>query len=127
MDLAPFTGGHSNLSPNYRDVGEKIAADFLTKKGYKILEKNFRFGRIEVDIIASKGDTIVFVEVKRREKADFGAPEVFVDGKKQARIMKIARFYMAEKGLFETYNVRFDVVSITGKEVVHIEGAYREQ
>ncbi|MCD6277088.1 YraN family protein [candidate division WOR-3 bacterium] len=126
MVHALYTGGHSNLSPKYRDIGEKMAVDFLLKKGYKILEKNFRFGKLEVDIIALKNDTVVFVEVKRREKRDYGNPEEFVDARKQRRVMKVARFYMSRNGLFDTHHVRFDVISITGEEIFHIEGAYRE-
>ena len=98
-----------------RDRGQKaedIAAKTLQKKGYKILERNFssRFG--EIDIIAQKGEYLVFVEVKFRKNEAFGGGMAAVDFHKQARIRKTAAIYLQK--LTEQPCVRFDVVTLTG-------------
>ena len=92
------------------ELGEKIAEKFLKKRGYKILDKNYisRFisgpQRGEIDIIAKKGDVIVFVEVKALEdKGFFVAPELKVDFFKQRKIEKMAESWLMEKKIsFET-------------------------
>ena len=81
----------SNLSVG--KLGEKIAAEFLKKEGYKILEKNFqtRFG--EIDLVAEDGDTLVFVEVKTRHTDKFGKPEESVTPVKIRKIIKAGQFF----------------------------------
>lgn len=91
--------------------GEKIAADFLRKKGYTIVCKNFRCRSGEVDIIARQGGVLVFVEVKTRRSASFGSPAAAVTPRKQQQIAKAALEYLARENLFDT-EARFDVVSI---------------
>ncbi len=94
-------------------LGEQAAARYLKKKGYRILERNFsgRFG--EVDIIARKGDALVFVEVKTRSRSEYAAPKEAVDARKAGRIIKASQEYMQRKGLPEDTRVRFDVIGIT--------------
>lgn len=108
--------------------GEGIAAAYLKMKGYKILERQFsiRFG--EVDIIAEKKGTIVFVEVKTRKNNDYGAPSEAVTYTKQKRIIQCAKVYMQR---YPDSDARFDVIEIItgGCKIVsvnHIENAFLE-
>ncbi len=91
--------------------GEDFAADFLIKKGYKIKERNYRSPLGEIDIIATSGKTIVFIEVKTRSSAQFGLPFEAVTKRKQGQIEKTALYYMAKKKIRE-HAARVDVVSI---------------
>ena len=107
--------------------GEETAVGLLKKKGYEILERNFRGERGEIDIIARDNETLVFVEVKTRLQKAFGNPEDAVNLRKQAQIGKIAMIYLTEKELQEK-DCRFDVVAIskigTKTEIRHIEDAF---
>jgi len=99
--------------------GEAIAQKFLRKNGFKIKETNYRSSFGEIDIIATEGDDIVFIEVKTRHNVSYGAPGASVGRRKQRHITRAARQYLKEKGLNEdTVGVRFDVVGIEfkGKE-----------
>ncbi len=102
--------------------GEKLAVDYLNKKGYKILEKNFRTKLGEIDIIAKDGNFIVIVEVKRRFSDKFGEPELAVNYRKQQKLKKLALYYLKHIG--KEYPVRFDVIAIKGSEIHHIEDAF---
>ena len=74
--------------------GEQIAIDFLVKKKYKILEKNYRYLKLEVDIIAQKENILVAVEVKTRTTDFFGNPQEFVDPKKIKRLLSAIDNYV---------------------------------
>ncbi len=105
--------------------GEDLAVNYLKKKGYRILEKNYRTPLGEIDIIAEKKGTVVFVEVKTRTSDAFGLPEEAVTRQKQERIKKVALLYL--KGLNRVPPVRFDVLSIELKPepvIQHIEYAF---
>jgi putative endonuclease len=105
--------------------GESLAADFLTKKGYQIEARNYRFKHAEIDLIAKKDSFIVFVEVKTRSYSFFGEPEAFVDSKKAATILRAAEQYTYENK-YEG-NIRFDIVSVkigANAEIVHFEDAF---
>ena len=105
--------------------GEQLAADYLENKGFTILEMNYRHSRSEIDIIASKEDLLVFVEVKARTNTDYGLPENFVDDKKAEIIMKGADHYIDE--INWTGNIRFDIISIVKNgeaELKHFEDAF---
>ena len=94
------------------NLGENIAADYLKKNGYVILERNFKFSRFgEIDIIAKHNEYICFVEVKTRTGSNFGVPSEAVDKRKQAKIRRLAQIYIKGKGLIE-YDIRFDVIEI---------------
>jgi putative endonuclease len=90
--------------------GEQIAIDFLVKKKYKILEKNYRYLKLEVDIIAQKENILVAVEVKTRTTDFFGNPQEFVDPKKIKRLLSAIDNYVIEKEL--EVEVRFDIIAI---------------
>jgi len=91
--------------------GEKLAADFLCRQGFEIIDRNFRFDRGEIDIIARKGKLIIFCEVKTRTTSTFGKGEEAVDYRKQQQIRKVAEGYISEKKL-DDYDFRFDVVVV---------------
>ncbi|MCL2132264.1 MAG: YraN family protein [Lentimicrobiaceae bacterium] len=106
--------------------GEKLAEDYLINHDYTVLHTNWRAKRYEVDIIAQKGDILVFCEVKYRSSNFFGEPESFVTKQKQRNIIKSAAMYVGRncwRG-----EVRFDIISILMKDetakINHIENAY---
>lgn len=107
--------------------GEDFAADFLTQKGYKIKERNYKSALGEIDIIAMSGVTTVFIEVKTRSSLKFGQPFEAVTKKKQHQISKTALYYMSKMKISETA-ARFDVVSIISRgekmEAQLIENAF---
>lgn len=106
--------------------GEDLAETYLKKKGYEILERNFRCFLGEIDIIALKGDEIIFVEVKTRDNVKYGYPADFVTEEKQARILKAAEIYVEEKGYYN-YQPIFDVIEVfsgEGNHIEHIEDAF---
>lgn len=90
--------------------GEQAATDFLEQKGYKILHRNWRYKRAELDIVAMDKRTMVFVEVKTRSDYTFGRPETAVDGKKQRLMTQAAIAYMSESG--HDGAIRFDILSL---------------
>ena len=104
-----------------------MAVRFLERKGYKILETNWRHSRAEVDVIAQKeGHIIVFAEVKTRSTAYFGTPEESVTPLKKEKLYEAAEAFLEQRDL-ET-EIRFDIISIVkdgGKEeIYHIEDAF---
>lgn len=106
--------------------GERMAVDYLTSKGYRILAQNFRYLKGEVDILAQKESCLVAIEVKTRSTADFGAPEEFLKPAQIQRIIKTVDYFVTSKNL--EVEVRFDIISIvltTKKpELEHIENAF---
>jgi putative endonuclease len=105
--------------------GEDLAADFLSAKGYRIVARNWRSGRGEIDIIAWQHETLlVFVEVKTRRNEVFGSPESAVDTKKQQLLLRTAGAYMAHIGY--EWAVRFDVVAVMLKEEELMEIRHHE-
>ncbi len=106
--------------------GEGIAAQYLQEIGYRILERNWRYKRAEVDIIAEDGRVLVFVEVKTRASERFGSPEAFVGVRKQAFLASAASFFCDQNG--HAGDVRFDVVSVlfSGKDfhTTHLRDAF---
>jgi len=104
--------------------GENLAAEFLKKKGWEIVNRNYRYGKAEIDLIVRRDDWTIFVEVKTRSSSLYGEPEDFVDEFKARKI-----YDAAEEFIFSTDwhgHVRFDVVSIklgNPPEIEHFEDA----
>ena len=92
--------------------GEKIAAVYLKKNGYEIIEINFRCPIGEIDIVAKEKNDLVFVEVKTRKSIELGYPEQAVGMRKQKKMSQLALWYMQKRKIADT-NARFDVVAIT--------------
>lgn len=76
------------------EKGEQLAVNYLLQKGYSIIERNYRFNKAEVDIIAKKVDILAIIEVKTRSTADFGNPEDFVKPKQIQRLVKAVDEYV---------------------------------
>lgn len=105
-------------------TAEERAADALLRRGYRIVERNYRCKVGELDIVAREGPTLVFVEVRSRRTGDFGSALEAVGWRKQKKVSRVAAHYIAvRRPRFET--ARFDVVAITGDEVVVIKDAWR--
>ncbi|MFA5689958.1 MAG: YraN family protein [Kiritimatiellales bacterium] len=113
-------------------AGELRAARFLKKSKIKILARNVRVGRDEIDLIARDGETLVFVEVKTRRTEDFGAPVSAVDKAKRRKLSRAAMRFMQRRKLRPPY-IRFDVVEVILdppeirhlKNVFTLEGGYQ--
>lgn len=102
--------------------GEDLAFNLLKKKGYKILERNYKSSLGEIDIIAREGKTLVFVEVKTRLTSDFGTAKWAVGPRKQKKVSLVALDYLKRHSLLE-HPARFDVVAIDidqGQETVEL-------
>ncbi|HTN45012.1 MAG TPA: YraN family protein [Flavipsychrobacter sp.] len=107
--------------------GEEIAAEFLKNNGYNILHTNWTAGKKEVDIIATVGDLLVFVEVKTRRDFTFGYPEEAVTVTKQSYIKAAADAFLEANTQY--LKLRFDIISIIYKadkleEILHLEDAF---
>lgn len=106
--------------------GEDLAAEYLRKQGYKIVERNWRYGKEEIDIIAQKGEELVIVEVKTRHSSQFGDPQDFVTNRQQRHLINAADAFVQEFDL--DVEVRFDVIAITTDDVppklTHIDEAF---
>lgn len=108
------------------EIGEQLAIDYLLDKGYKICERNYRYLKAEVDIIALKENTLIAVEVKTRTSNYFGNPEDFVTKKKIKLLVSAIDFYVTKRNL--DVNVRFDIIAITleknAHKLEHLEDAF---
>ena len=91
--------------------GEAIASAALARRGYRIVERNYRSRWGELDVVAYDGDTLVFVEVKARRGAQFGDPAFAVDRRKQRRLVRLAQQYLSRRRLGEPL-CRFDIVVV---------------
>lgn len=103
--------------------GETLACNYLKKKGYKLIERNYKNKIGEIDIIASKKNMIVFVEVKTRETTMFGNPSEAVDYHKQNKIHKVSKRFLQENKLTDV-PCSFDVIEVVGDKINHIENAF---
>jgi putative endonuclease len=91
-------------------LGEDIAADFLSTQGLRILEKNFRFRSLEIDIIARNAKTLIIVEVKTRSSSDIAFPRDSINIAKQRRLFNAAQAFIESRKLM--LDVRFDIIEI---------------
>nr|WP_315159091.1 YraN family protein [uncultured Flavobacterium sp.] len=91
-------------------LGEDLAADYLRKNGYTILDTNWTFQKAEIDIIARTENTLAIVEVKTRSSLNFGLPQDFVKPKKIQLLVKAVDAYVNQKDL--DLEVRFDIIAV---------------
>ena len=107
--------------------GEDLAANFLQQKGYEIVDRNWRYGPKEIDIVARDGDTMVFVEVKTRSTLAFELPQEAVTKKKMKNLVEAADAYMIQNNI--DLEGRFDIVAVLNgnppKVIEHLEGAWQ--
>lgn len=118
----------TNPSKELGEKAEGLAASFFIDKGYHILERNYRRRCGEIDLIVEDRSQLVFVEVKARRSARFGLPQEAVTHHKQQQIIRVAQWYLLEKG-YTGRRARFDVLaisfSVTGRPIIeHIPWAF---
>jgi putative endonuclease len=119
------------LSDDRKEFGtnaERLAALYLEQQGFEILERNFRVGHKEIDIIAKNDKVVIFVEVKASRQLRFGHPAERVTRKQRANIIAAAQQYVIDN-MLEGYDFRLDVISFYPKEgggytMDHMEGAF---
>jgi putative endonuclease len=105
--------------------GEDKAAEFLQRQGYRIIERDWKSGRRDIDIIATDGNEVVFVEVKTRRNRLYGEPEEAVDYRKLQNLRLAINHYIKYRRIDN--EVRFDIISVVGMigrepEIDHIKG-----
>jgi len=109
------------------NIGENLAAEYLQKLGYKIVERNWRYSRNgEIDIIAEDKKTLVFVEVKTRKSVTFGHPFEAIDAKKFSQVKTIAQTYITQAEKKYT-NYRIDAIGIilsNPPEIQHLKNIF---
>lgn len=103
---------------------EIIAADYLQSQGYQIIRQNYRCKLGEIDLIATDGRYLVFVEVKYRTTGEKGFAAAAVDYRKQRTISRVAAFYLVQNRLPEDTPCRFDVVAIDGEQITLYKNAF---
>jgi putative endonuclease len=96
-------------------IAEKMARQYLVKKGIKILDTNYRGRSGEIDIIAMDNDTIAFVEVRYRHSDKFGMAHETVGSAKQRRIINTARYYLQTNKQYGNHAARFDLLCLDGE------------
>jgi putative endonuclease len=106
--------------------GEDLAADYLSKKGFEIVARNYKFKRSEIDIVTRKDGLLVIVEVKTRASDFMAGPRQTITKNKQKAIIRAANYYIQNKDL--DCETRFDIVSVIltdkYKSIEHIEDAF---
>ncbi|MBD3184020.1 YraN family protein [Candidatus Poribacteria bacterium] len=118
-----------NLRKRLGEKGESVAAKFLKRKGYSIIEKNFSCKLGEIDIIAEKDNTIIFTEVRTKNTDEFGTPQESITPNKIKHISRVALYYIKANKLFKR-SCRFDVIAVNyannfkKPSVEHIENAF---
>lgn len=108
-------------------VGEDFSAKYLEERGYKIIDRNYKIRSAEIDIIAEKDNTIIFVEVKTRSNIRHGFPVEAVNLRKQKRIIQAASVFLQDEKYFD-FACRFDVIEVYSiadeLKLRHIENAF---
>ena len=113
-------------------LGENIAKNYLEKKGYRILETNYKTKIGEIDIIAQKGKILVFIEVKTITAKENFLPEDKVDKRKKTKLINLVKFYLQEKKINFDIPLQIDVIGIKlGKdkesEIQHFENVIEDK
>ena len=108
--------------------GEVVAAHYLVRLGFRVIERNVRCGFGEIDLVALDRETVVFVEVKSNRGRRYGAPEEMLTPAKQRRLTRLANLYLQRRGWLGR-PARFDVVAVDwipgrSPEVRHIPNAF---
>ncbi len=110
-------------------LGEEEACRYLARHHYRLLDRNWRHGHLELDIVADYFGEVVFVEVKARQNEHFAPAEEAVDRQKREHLLQAAKAYMAGHGLDQP--VRFDIITVVGRqapfEIRHIVNAFDPQ
>lgn len=111
--------------------GEDLAVKHLQQKGYKIVERNYRFGKGEIDIICELDRELIIVEVKSVRIKGFGTGEERITHKKQKMIIDTTYAFLDQNTNYQNYGVRFDVVVVNffryPAEILHYQGAFWQE
>jgi putative endonuclease len=102
-----------NNNKSFGNEGEDIASDYLKKNGYEIIERNYRFHKGEIDIVAKDNETnyLVFVEVKSRKSLEYGKPEYAITPAKAKQLKRMANYYLLDNHVKNT-DCRLDVITV---------------
>jgi len=111
----------------FGQLGERIAERWLRRRGWKVVQRRFRNGRRDIDLVIEREGTVAFVEVKARRGAEFGGPVQAVNWRKQKELQRSARIWIDRNGR-EAESYRFDVVGVlvngADVRVCHVENAF---
>ena len=112
----------------FGELGERIAERWLRRRGWRVLQRRFRNGHRDIDLVVERDGTVVFVEVKARKGAEFGGPVQAVNHRKRKQLERSAMVWIDRHGRdMESY--RFDVVGVlvdgAAVRVCHVENAFR--
>lgn len=107
-------------------IGETIAAVYLRRLGYRVVDRNVRTRRGEIDLVARHGEELVFVEVKSWRRLPADGLEHAIDRRKQRRMVSVARAYLTRNSFrYAALRQRFDVILVRdGGVALHVEGAF---
>jgi putative endonuclease len=102
-----------NNNKSFGNEGEDIASDYLKKNGYEIIERNYRFHKGEIDIVAKDNETnyLVFIEVKSRKSLEYGEPEYAITPAKAKQLKRMANYYLLDNHV-KNIDCRLDVITI---------------
>lgn len=106
-------------------LGEILAMEYLENRGFQLLERNYRYGRGEIDLIMIREGLLVFVEVKARHSIRYGLPEEQMSRRQQQKVMQTAEYYLETHGW--AGHIRFDIVAVVLSgipRIDHFEDAY---
>ena len=110
------------------ELGERIAERWLSRHGWRVVQRRFRNGHRDIDLVVERDGTIAFVEVKARKGADFGGPVQAVDYRKRRQLEKSALVWIDRHGR-EAESYRFDVVGVllngASVRICHVENAFQ--
>src|SRR5213082_2778655 len=111
----------------FGELGERIAERWLKRRGWRVVQRRFRSGHRDIDLVVERDGTIAFVEVKARRGTEFGGPVQAVDHRKRRQLARSASVWIDRHGR-EAEDYRFDVVGVlvNGAEVriCHVENAF---
>ena len=112
----------------FGELGERIAERWLSRHGWRVVQRRFRNGHRDIDLVVERDGTIAFVEVKARKGADFGGPVRAVDHRKRRQLERSAMVWIDRHGR-EADSYRFDVVGVllngASVRVCHVENAFQ--
>ena len=119
-----------NARQQFGRAAEEVAARYLQRRGWRVLGRNVRVGRGELDIVARRGDVLAFIEVKARRSDVCGSPEDAVTARKRRQVARLAELWLAARpwALERIADVRFDIVAVDATTVPasvrHLPGAF---
>jgi putative endonuclease len=122
--MQPHRSGDEPTTIAVGATSEDRAVAHLVRRGYRIVERNYRCKVGELDVVARDGAVLVFVEVRSRRSAEFGDALDAVSFAKRRKVSRVAQAYVVNRRP-RFASARFDVIAITGRELVHIEDAWR--